>query len=132
MSSCAHADNARLAVQSIRFPVEKLATTGDRVSSSAMGRLLNGTEFLGLVYQIMILLQAVLGGITGQEIKTETVNPMLEIGAIWPHAIRIAKGERSVTGIPTLSATHACCVGSAMFDLAVLREDGAARLALEL
>jgi hypothetical protein len=45
------------------------------------------------LHQIMILLQVVFEGITGQEIRTENVNPLLEIGAIWPSAIRIAKGE---------------------------------------
>ncbi|GAA5900381.1 DNA helicase [Sporobolomyces salmoneus] len=74
----------------IRFPVEKVATTADR---------------------IMILLQVVLEGIAGADIKTENVNPLLEISAIWPSAVRIAK---------------------AIFDLAVLRKDGAARVAFEL
>ncbi|GAA5978347.1 hypothetical protein JCM5350_001135 [Sporobolomyces pararoseus] len=74
----------------IRFPIEKVATTADR---------------------IMVLLQVILEGITGPEIKTENVNPLLEINSIWPSAIRVAK---------------------AIFDLAILRKDGSARLAMEL
>ncbi|GAA5941043.1 DNA helicase [Sporobolomyces koalae] len=73
-----------------RFPVEKVATTADR---------------------IMILIQLVLEGISGQEIKTDTVNPLLDANAIWSSAVRIAKG---------------------MFDLAVLQKDGSARVAMEL
>lgn len=43
----------------------------------------------------MILIQVIFEGISGQEIKTETVNPLLEINAIWPSALRVAKGARS-------------------------------------
>ncbi|GAA6006352.1 hypothetical protein JCM11491_004924 [Sporobolomyces phaffii] len=76
--------------KSLRFPVEKVATTADR---------------------IMILIQVVLEGISGQELRTENVNPLLEINTIWLTAVRITK---------------------AMFDLAILRNDASARIVMEL
>jgi hypothetical protein len=42
----------------------------------------------------MILLQVVFEGISGQELKTDTVNPLLEVTAIWSSAVRIAKGKQ--------------------------------------
>ncbi|GAA5826052.1 hypothetical protein JCM5353_004194 [Sporobolomyces roseus] len=76
--------------KNLRFPTEKVASTADRV---------------------MILIQVVLEGIPGTDIKTDSVNPLLDINAIWSPAVRIAK---------------------ALFDLAVLRKDGSARIAMEL
>jgi len=48
-----------------------------------------------LFEQIMILIQVVLEGIPGTDIKTDSVNPLLDINAIWSPAVRIAKGELS-------------------------------------
>ncbi|GAA6062252.1 hypothetical protein JCM10212_001766 [Sporobolomyces blumeae] len=61
--------------------------------------------------KVMILIQLVLEGVSGQEVKTETINPMLDVHTIWPVAIRIVKS---------------------MVDLAILRKDGSVRFAMEL
>ncbi|BGP54086.1 ATP-dependent DNA helicase MER3 [Rhodotorula sphaerocarpa] len=60
---------------------------------------------------IMILIQLVLDGVPGSELKTESTNPMLDARAIFIAATRIAK---------------------CMVDVAVEREDGAIRTMLEL
>ncbi|BGP46261.1 ATP-dependent DNA helicase MER3 [Rhodotorula kratochvilovae] len=76
--------------KNLKFPAEKVSSTADRV---------------------MILIQLVLDGIPGSEIKNDNINPMLDVRAIFSAAVRIAK---------------------CMVDLAVEREDGAIRTMLEL
>ncbi|GAA5999340.1 DNA helicase [Rhodotorula paludigena] len=61
--------------------------------------------------QIMILIQLVLEGIPGSELRTDHINPMLDARGIFACATRIVK---------------------CMVELAVEREDGAIRTALEL
>ncbi|GAA5951948.1 hypothetical protein JCM21900_000099 [Sporobolomyces salmonicolor] len=76
--------------KNLRFPTEKVATTADRV---------------------MIIIQLVLEGISGQELKTDNINPLLDAPPIWTLALRVVK---------------------CMADLAVVREDGALRTILKL
>ncbi|GEM11682.1 DNA/RNA helicase, DEAD/DEAH boxtype [Rhodotorula toruloides] len=76
--------------KNLRFPTEKVATTADRV---------------------MILIQLVLEGIPGSELRNENINPMLDARGIFAAAVRVAK---------------------CMVDVAVEREDGAIRTMLEL
>ncbi|GAA6001199.1 hypothetical protein JCM10207_007458 [Rhodosporidiobolus poonsookiae] len=76
--------------KNLRFPTEKVATTADRV---------------------MILIQLVLEGVPGSELKSDSINPLLDARAIFSAALRITKG---------------------MVDVAVQREDGAVRAMLEL
>ncbi|GAA5888947.1 hypothetical protein JCM5296_002752 [Sporobolomyces johnsonii] len=76
--------------KNLRFPTEKVSTTADRV---------------------MIIIQLVLEGIPGQELKTDNINPLLDAPPIWTSALRIVK---------------------CMADLAIAREDGALRTILEL
>ncbi|GAA5989083.1 hypothetical protein JCM10908_001151 [Rhodotorula pacifica] len=61
--------------------------------------------------KVMILIQLALEGIPGSELKTESTNPMLDVRGIFVAATRIAK---------------------CMVDVAIAREDGAIRTALEL
>ncbi|BGP30278.1 ATP-dependent DNA helicase MER3 [Rhodotorula toruloides] len=76
--------------KNLRFPTEKVATTADRV---------------------MILIQLVLEGIPGSELRNENINPMLDARGIFAAAVRVAK---------------------CMVDVAVERVDGAIRTMLEL
>ncbi|GAA6048956.1 hypothetical protein JCM3770_007137 [Rhodotorula araucariae] len=76
--------------KNLKFPAEKVSSTADRV---------------------MILIQLVLDGVPGSEIKNDNINPMLDARAIFSAAVRIAK---------------------CMVDVAVEREDGAIRTMLEL
>ncbi|KAJ8295613.1 ATP-dependent DNA helicase MER3 [Rhodotorula toruloides] len=76
--------------KNLRFPTEKVATTADRV---------------------MILIQLVLEGIPGTELRNENINPMLDARGIFAAAVRVAK---------------------CMVDVAVEREDGSIRTMLEL
>jgi hypothetical protein len=42
----------------------------------------------------MILIQLVLEGVTAAELKTDNINPMLDVRTIFQAAIRVAKGAR--------------------------------------
>ncbi|KAK4053120.1 ATP-dependent DNA helicase MER3 [Microbotryomycetes sp. JL201] len=74
----------------LKFPVPKLATSADKV---------------------MILIQLVLQGIPGADLKTESSNPMMDANLIWPHVTRLVK---------------------CLTDILVDRRDGSVRIALEL
>ncbi|GAA5835706.1 hypothetical protein JCM9279_004624 [Rhodotorula babjevae] len=76
--------------KNLKFPTAKVSSTADR---------------------IMILIQLVLDGVPGSELKNDSINPLLDARAIFNAAVRIAK---------------------CMVDLAVEREDGAIRTMLEL
>ncbi|GAA6026781.1 hypothetical protein JCM8097_005857 [Rhodosporidiobolus ruineniae] len=76
--------------KNLKFPAEKVASAADRT---------------------MIILQLVLDGVPGTELKSDNINPLMESRAIFSAAVRIAK---------------------AMVDVAVEREDGAVRTVLEL
>ncbi|TNY19881.1 P-loop containing nucleoside triphosphate hydrolase protein [Rhodotorula diobovata] len=76
--------------QNLRFPTAKVSSTADRV---------------------MILIQLVLDGVPGSELKTDNINPLLDARAIFSAAVRIIK---------------------CMVDVGVEREDGAIRTMLEL
>ncbi|GAA5829644.1 hypothetical protein JCM11251_000232 [Rhodosporidiobolus azoricus] len=74
----------------LKFPAKKVSSTADR---------------------IVILIQLILEGIPGQDLKSDNINPLLESRSIFSAAVRIAK---------------------AMVEVAVQREDGAIRTMLEL
>ncbi|GAA5906230.1 hypothetical protein JCM8208_000668 [Rhodotorula glutinis] len=76
--------------KNLKFPTAKVSSTADR---------------------IMILIQLVLDGVPGSELKSDSINPLLDARAIFSAAVRVAK---------------------CMVDLAVEREDGAIRTVLEL
>ncbi|GAA5919935.1 hypothetical protein JCM1841_000052 [Sporobolomyces salmonicolor] len=65
----------------------------------------------GKYNKVMIIIQLVLEGISGQELKTDNINPLLDAPPIWTLALRIVK---------------------CMADLAIVREDGALRTILKL
>lgn len=65
-----------------------MATTADRVR---VNRTRDCIQMLTALPQIMILIQLVLDGVPGSELKTESTNPMLDARAIFIAATRIAK-----------------------------------------
>ncbi|KAM0792521.1 hypothetical protein ACM66B_005190 [Microbotryomycetes sp. NB124-2] len=74
----------------LKFPVAKMSTSADKT---------------------MVLIQVVLQGIPGTDLKTDSVNPMLDANLIWPHVIRLVK-----------------CIVDILLD----RKDGGVRTAIEL
>ncbi|GAA5919330.1 hypothetical protein JCM6882_002778, partial [Rhodosporidiobolus microsporus] len=76
--------------KNLKYPADKVATTADRV---------------------MIIIQLILEGIPGQDLKSDNINPLLESRSIFSAAVRITK---------------------TMVEVAIEREDGAIRTILEL
>jgi hypothetical protein len=80
--------------QNLKFPTEKVASIADRVRLPLLFLFCTSLIPPPLVSQVMILIQLVLEGVTAAELKTDNINPMLDVRTIFQAAIRVAKGAR--------------------------------------
>jgi len=123
-----------LLVQNLKFPTAKVSSTADRVrpplprtssSSSSADHAVRCT-------QVMILIQLVLDGVPGSELKNDSINPLLDSRAIFSAAVRISKCASPLRFTTIQCDADELARPAGMVDLAVEREDGAIRTMLEL